>query len=104
MPAGAPVHGARRRVLAGRRGDAHPAQCRPAPRPGTPSRSRWRARRPGRDRIDNEGPAIPDALLERIFDYGVSDATPAEGAQRRGQGLFVARTYMAKMGGPSARR
>jgi two-component system OmpR family sensor kinase len=49
--------------------------------------------------MDNEGPAIPDALLERIFDYGVSDAAPAEGAQRRGQGLFVARTYMAKMGG-----
>jgi signal transduction histidine kinase len=50
-------------------------------------------------RIDNEGPAIAEALLERIFDYGVSDATPSEGAQRRGQGLFVARTYMAKMGG-----
>ncbi|MDB5859782.1 MAG: sensor histidine kinase [Ramlibacter sp.] len=49
--------------------------------------------------IDNEGEAIPAALLERIFDYGVSDADPAEGAQRRGQGLFVARTYMAKMGG-----
>jgi signal transduction histidine kinase len=49
--------------------------------------------------ISNDGPAIPEALLERIFDYGVSDAGPAEGAQRRGQGLFVARTYMAKMGG-----
>ena len=49
--------------------------------------------------IDNEGPAIPEALRARIFDYGVSDAAPGEGAQRRGQGLFVARTYMAKMGG-----
>jgi signal transduction histidine kinase len=50
--------------------------------------------------IDNEGPAIPEALLERIFDYGVSGSAGAEAdAQRRGQGLFVARTYMAKMGG-----
>lgn len=50
--------------------------------------------------IHNVGPAIPAALLERIFDYGVSDAAAAEGeGGRRGQGLFVARTYMAKMGG-----
>jgi signal transduction histidine kinase len=49
--------------------------------------------------IANDGPAIPEALLERIFDYGVSDGGPAEGSQRRGQGLFVARTYLAKMGG-----
>ncbi|MCG2595792.1 HAMP domain-containing histidine kinase [Ramlibacter sp. XY19] len=49
--------------------------------------------------IHNEGPAIPEPLLERIFDYGVSEGLPADGAQRRGQGLFVARTYLAKMGG-----
>lgn len=49
--------------------------------------------------IHNQGPAIPEALLERIFDYGVSDADAAESSGRRGQGLFVARTYMAKMGG-----
>ncbi|WP_309246866.1 sensor histidine kinase [Ramlibacter montanisoli] len=49
--------------------------------------------------IHNQGPAIPEALLERIFDYGVSDAAAAEPSGRRGQGLFVARTYMAKMGG-----
>ena len=48
--------------------------------------------------IHNAGPHIPDAERERIFDYGVSDAQPGEG-ERRGQGLFVARTYMAKMGG-----
>ncbi|HEX7889333.1 MAG TPA: HAMP domain-containing sensor histidine kinase [Ramlibacter sp.] len=48
--------------------------------------------------IHNAGPHIPDAQRERIFDYGVSDAAAGEG-ERRGQGLFVARTYMAKMGG-----
>lgn len=49
--------------------------------------------------IHNNGPAIPEAMLPRIFDYGVSDAQPADGSARRGQGLFVVRTYMAKMGG-----
>lgn len=50
--------------------------------------------------IHNQGAPIDDALRERIFDYGVSGATgeTAEAGQR-GQGLFVARTYMAKMGG-----
>ncbi|EHR73698.1 signal transduction histidine kinase [Burkholderiales bacterium JOSHI_001] len=57
--------------------------------------------------LHNHGEAIPDDLLGRIFDYGVSGASPAgtEGsgdASRRGQGLFVARTYMAKMGGTIA--
>jgi signal transduction histidine kinase len=49
--------------------------------------------------IHNEGPQIPAPLLARIFDYGVSEKGAAEGPERRGQGLFVARTYMAKMGG-----
>lgn len=49
--------------------------------------------------IHNVGSGIPDALRENIFDYGVSDADAAEPGARRGQGLFVARTYMAKMGG-----
>jgi signal transduction histidine kinase len=49
--------------------------------------------------IHNSGSAIPPALVERIFDYGVSDADGHDGSGRRGQGLFVARTYMAKMGG-----
>jgi signal transduction histidine kinase len=51
-------------------------------------------------RIHNEGEPIAPALLQRIFDYGVSgsDSENAEPGQR-GQGLFVARTYMSKMGG-----
>jgi signal transduction histidine kinase len=51
--------------------------------------------------IHNLGAPIPEALLERIFDYGFSEAGDSAGEQdgRRGQGLFVARTYMAKMGG-----
>jgi signal transduction histidine kinase len=47
--------------------------------------------------IHNQGPAIDAALMTRIFEYGVSDAPG--GTTHRGQGLFVARTYMAKMGG-----
>jgi signal transduction histidine kinase len=51
-------------------------------------------------RIHNEGVPIGDELIERIFEYGVSEAAgAAEGTGHRGQGLFVARTYMAKMGG-----
>lgn len=46
--------------------------------------------------IRNDGPPIPEELLARIFEYGVSDRPEAG---NRGQGLFVARTYMAKMGG-----
>ena len=48
--------------------------------------------------IHNIGEPVPAELIERIFDYGVSTAEPAEG-QGRGQGLFVARTYLAKMDG-----
>ena len=48
--------------------------------------------------IHNQGKPIEPSLLERIFEYGVSaDASAAPG--QRGQGLFVARTYMSKMGG-----
>jgi two-component system OmpR family sensor kinase len=52
-------------------------------------------------RIHNAGPSVDEALLERMFEYGVrdGDAGSAEAQGRRGQGLFVARTYMAKMGG-----
>ena len=50
-------------------------------------------------RIHNVGPPIAQALLPRIFEYGVSDGSVADGSGRRGQGLFVARTYMAKMAG-----
>jgi signal transduction histidine kinase len=63
--------------------------------------------------IHNEGEAIAEPLLERIFEYGVSepaarqadgDADIATDGARRGQGLFVARTYMAKMGGTISAR
>jgi signal transduction histidine kinase len=47
--------------------------------------------------IHNDGPAIAPEHMARIFEYGVSDADG--GAGHRGQGLFVVRTYMAKMGG-----
>ncbi len=53
--------------------------------------------------IHNQGPRIADEQLERIFDYGVSDAEPEDGL-RRGQGLFVAKTYLAKIGGRIAAR
>ena len=46
-------------------------------------------------------------MLERIFEYGVSDLepeVPEAQAQRRGQGLFVAKTYLAKMDGTIAAR
>jgi len=49
--------------------------------------------------IHNQGPAIDPALIDKIFEYGVSGAESAESSEHRGQGLFVARTYMAKMGG-----
>lgn len=48
--------------------------------------------------IHNAGERIPPEQRERIFEYGVSEAAAGEDG-RRGQGLFVARTYMAKMGG-----
>jgi signal transduction histidine kinase len=49
--------------------------------------------------IHNTGAPIAEAMLERIFEYGVSEAPDAAALGQRGQGLFVARTYMAKMGG-----
>jgi signal transduction histidine kinase len=56
-------------------------------------------------RIHNVGAPVEEALLERMFDYGMRDAEAdrdagaADPNGRRGQGLFVARTYMSKMGG-----
>ena len=44
------------------------------------------------------------ALLDRIFEYGVSDPTQPGSRGHRGQGLFVAKTYMAKMSGTIAAR
>jgi len=77
-------------------------------RPGTPIRLRAQAdARAVRVTLHNEGASIPETLLERIFEYGVSagegtsddGGKPPAAAGQRGQGLFVARTYMAKMGG-----
>ncbi len=50
-------------------------------------------------RIRNQGPRIDAAMLEQIFEYGVSDTAPQVNGERRGQGLFVAKTYLAKMDG-----
>jgi signal transduction histidine kinase len=51
--------------------------------------------------ISNLGPQIEAGMLGKIFEYGVSGLPDAEGGApgQRGQGLFVAKTYMAKMGG-----
>jgi signal transduction histidine kinase len=46
--------------------------------------------------IHNTGPAIEVGAMDRIFEYGFAGA-PA--GTQRGQGLFVVRTYLAKMGG-----
>jgi signal transduction histidine kinase len=77
-------------------------------RPGTPITLAAEAGpREVRLHVENVGEAIAEGLLPRIFEYGIS-GVPAQGeaegpngpgANRRGQGLFVARTYMAKMGG-----
>jgi signal transduction histidine kinase len=52
--------------------------------------------------IHNQGPQIAQDMLEKIFEYGVSDQLEAGAHGNRGQGLFVAKTYMAKMGGTIA--
>lgn len=54
--------------------------------------------------IHNEGPQIPATLMDQIFDYGVSDQAESGANGNRGQGLFVAKTYMAKMGGTISAR
>jgi signal transduction histidine kinase len=51
--------------------------------------------------IRNEGESIVPELIDKVFEYGVSGQE--EGANR-GQGLFVVKTYMAKMGGTVAVR
>lgn len=48
--------------------------------------------------IQNSGPPIPADLIDRIFDYGVSE-TPEGPDGNQGQGLFVAVKYLAKMAG-----
>ncbi|MYM85437.1 sensor histidine kinase [Duganella sp. FT50W] len=49
--------------------------------------------------IHNQGPQIAADMLDKIFEYGVSDQPESGADGNRGQGLFVAKTYMAKMGG-----
>ena len=49
--------------------------------------------------VHNDGEPIASELIERIFEYGVSGPSEETTPGQRGQGLFVARTYMAKMGG-----
>jgi signal transduction histidine kinase len=49
--------------------------------------------------IHNQGPPIAPDMLGKIFEYGVSDQAESGANGNRGQGLFVAKTYMAKMGG-----
>jgi len=52
--------------------------------------------------IFNRGPHIDAEMIDRIFEYGVSDQLDSGANGSRGQGLFVAKTYMAKMGGTIA--
>ncbi|WP_343629013.1 HAMP domain-containing sensor histidine kinase [Roseateles sp.] len=68
---------------------------------GTPIALTLEAGEPGEVllRIRNQGPRIDPAMLDKIFEYGVSDAAPQPSGERRGQGLFVARSYLAKMDG-----
>ena len=54
--------------------------------------------------ISNQGPPIAPALIDKVFEYGVSDQQDAGALGQRGQGLFVAKTYMAKMGGTISAR
>jgi signal transduction histidine kinase len=71
--------------------------------PGTPIRIALEAdAQTVRASLHNQGEPIAPAALERIFEYGVSDAPDSAAHGHRGQGLFVARTYMAKMGGTIA--
>lgn len=66
--------------------------------PGTPIRITLEAGpREAHATVHNQGAPIPADMLERIFEYGVSGSAEHEGG--RGQGLFVVRTYLAKMGG-----
>ena len=52
--------------------------------------------------IANQGANIAEDMLGKIFEYGVSDQHDSAAEGNRGQGLFVAKTYMAKMGGTIA--
>jgi signal transduction histidine kinase len=51
--------------------------------------------------VHNQGPQIAPERLPTLFELGTGDA---EGGSHRGQGLAVARAYLAKMGGAIAVR
>lgn len=63
--------------------------------PGTPICLQLDATQ-GTVRVHNQGPPIAPERLPTLFELGTSSG---EGATQRGQGLFVARGYLAKMGG-----
>lgn len=67
--------------------------------PGTPITLTLQTGSPVTLIIHNQGPPIAEDLIDRIFEYGVSDQVDAAANGNRGQGLFVAKTYMAKMAG-----
>jgi len=72
--------------------------------PGTPiTLALQLAEREARVSVHNRGAPIAREVASRIFEYGVS-GTDGGGGEHRGQGLFVARTYLAKMGGTIAAR
>jgi len=66
-------------------------------KPGTPILMTLR-RRADQVEVDifNEGPTIPAERIATLFELGTSDRSQPG---QRGQGLFVARGYLAKMGG-----
>jgi len=76
--------------------------------PGTPITLRLRADDERATlELRNDGATIAEDLLDKIFEYGVSGAEELPAGDgttppQRGQGLFVAKTYMAKMGGTIA--
>ncbi|MGJ8619248.1 MAG: ATP-binding protein [Methylophilaceae bacterium] len=49
--------------------------------------------------IENEGEPISEEKLLQIFDYGVSGDSALSTSERRGQGLFISKSYLTKMGG-----
>jgi signal transduction histidine kinase len=53
--------------------------------------------------VHNVGQPVAEDFMDKIFEYGVSELAEAGANGNRGQGLFVAKTYMAKMGGHDRR-
>ena len=53
--------------------------------------------------IFNNGPHIPEELIDRVFEYGVSDQLSEQmdshNSMNRGQGLFACKAHLSKIGG-----